>query len=578
MKLPSTHRSLASGVALAALCAWSVPTIPLQAQDDPGPAAATDPAAAAADTPVEATGPAVEAPAIPPAAAPRVPAAPEPVRLHDLVTIMNSAHLRAGEITPEMVTVMGDAVVDGVVEGQSVTVLGSVTVNGRVRGDLVCVGGTITLGPGAEVRGQVVSVGGGLVADPTSRIHGDKVAIHLPGFGGFGGWTAEWFRDGLAKARVLPHNHSWAWSIAVVVVLLNMLFAALFSGAVTATARAVEARPVLACVNGALTLLLAPVLFILLAASVIGIPLLPIAVAGLFLCWFIGTIGIYVLCGQQFGIVGRPVVAALAGNLVFLLLYALPVIGFAVWSVTAVMGLGAAVTAMSNRRRETREARLAARSQQTPPAPGAPTAPVPPVAAAAVASPVHAEPPPHVPSAAMPAPASPPPTASAGFAGTSAAAGGVGATAVPPYSGWTPPPPPPTVPPLPIEVLTERATFLPRLLAFVLDLLVVTVAINILGLGAFPVWVLAMIGYHVFFWGWRSTTPAGIVLNLQIVRDDGTPMDYRVAAVRALSGVFSLVPAGLGLIWMAFDRDCQAWHDKLAGTSVIVVRKPRPLI
>jgi uncharacterized RDD family membrane protein YckC len=68
------------------------------------------------------------------------------------------------------------------------------------------------------------------------------------------------------------------------------------------------------------------------------------------------------------------------------------------------------------------------------------------------------------------------------------------------------------------------------------------------------------------------------VLNLQIVRDDGTPMDYRVAAVRALSGVFSLVPAGLGLIWAAFDSQGQAWHDKLAGTSVVVLRKPRPLI
>lgn len=565
MKFPPTYRSLVTGPALAALLAWSVPIIPLHAQDD----------ATAANTPVEAAPPAVEAPV--PAPAPTPAPAPEPVQLNELVTIMNSAHLRVSEVTPEMVTIMGDAIVDGTVQGNCVTVLGSVTVNGRVRGDLICVGGTIRLGPGAEVRGQVVSVGGGLAADPTSRIHGDKVAVHVPGFAGFGGWTAEWFHDGLAKARVLPHNHAWAWTTAGVIVLLNVLFAALFPRAVTASARAVEARPVFTCINGTLTLLLAPVLFLLLAASVIGIPLLPIAVAGLFLSWFIGTIGIYALVGQQFGIVGRPVVAALAGNLVFLLLYTLPVIGFAVWSVTAVMGLGAAVTAMGNRRRETREARLSARRQQTPPPPAPVPAPAPmqPAPAAPAPAPMPVEPLPFVPPVPPPAP-----MASAGFTGSSAASIGTGASAahtVPPYSGWTPPAAA-AVPPLPNDVVNERATFLPRLLAFVLDLLVVTVAINMLWIGAFPVWVLAMIGYHVFFWGWRGTTPAGIVLNLQIVRDDGTPMDYRVAAVRALSGVFSLVPAGLGLIWAAFDSQGQAWHDKLAGTSVVVLRKPRPLI
>lgn len=610
MNLPPTYRRRAAIVAAAAALAWSVPISLVRADDEATPAAEAAPAEAAstdalapeappAPMPPESTqaaepeanpaSTAVEAPApetvSPPAPATVAPEqAPGRVRLRELVTIMNSSHLRAGETTPEMVTVMGNALVEGVVDGDCVTVMGNVTVQGVVHGDLVCVGGKITLGPAAEVRGQMVSVGGGMEIAPGARAHGEKVAITIPGLGGFGSWVAEWFQDGLGKARILPHNHKWAWGAAAVIVLINLLFAALFGNAVTASARVVESRPVLAVVNGALVLLLAPVLFVLLAASVIGIPLLPIAVGGLFLCWFIGTIGVYAFCGQQFGLAGRPVAAALAGNLVFLLLYALPIIGFAVWSVTGVMGLGAAVTAMGNRRREAREARLAARRAQAASAATAPApvAPVAPKVEVTPTQPVHMAPPAPV--------ATPQPDVSAGLGAAATAAmpasaevPGAGPAVVPPATGWTPPPAPAVgaavpVPPLPAELAGARATFWPRLFAFIIDLVVVSVAINVVGLGSFATWVVAMIAYHVFFWGLRGTTPAGIVMNLQIVRDDGSPMDYRVALVRALSGVFSLVPAGIGFIWVAFDRDSQSWHDKLAGTSVISVRKAKPLI
>jgi uncharacterized RDD family membrane protein YckC len=605
MKLPSTYRLHAAAAALAALIAWSVPTLPLRAEDPaPAPAApaetpaAVEQPAAPAEAPVAAEPtPAVEAPAAPSpaveAAAPVATPAPSEMsdeprehRARELVTVRAHAHLRAGETVPEMVTIMGNAIVDGVVDGECVTVMGNVTVNGKVRGELVCVGGTITLGPGAVIHGEVVSVGGAMVVDPSARIHGDKVAITLPGLGG---WVAEWFQDGLGQARVLPHNHAWAWGTAVFLVFLNLLFATVFRGAVTASARAVETRPVFAFVNGALVLLLLPVLLVLLAASVVGIPLLPVAICGLFLAWFIGTIGIFCFCGQQFGLTDRPVLAVLVGNLIFVLLYALPIVGFAVWSVTGLMGLGAAITAMGNRRREAREARDAARreeqarrAQATPPPAVTPQVQVTPT------TPVYMAPPAPMAAAVQPE------TTSMGFVGTpppmaaaaSASPAPASTTFVPPYSGWTPPPQPPpaippvgvTVPPLPSDELNERATFWPRLVAVVLDMLAVTVAVNMLGLGSFPMWVLSMLAYHTFFWGWRGTTPGGIVMNLQVVRDDRSPMDYKVAGVRALSGVFSMVPGGLGLIWVAFDRDNQSWHDKLAGTSVIVVRKAKPLI
>jgi uncharacterized RDD family membrane protein YckC len=35
----------------------------------------------------------------------------------------------------------------------------------------------------------------------------------------------------------------------------------------------------------------------------------------------------------------------------------------------------------------------------------------------------------------------------------------------------------------------------------------------------------------------------------------------------------STIPMGLGLIWVAFDKRKQGWHDKLAGTVVIRLKR-----
>jgi uncharacterized RDD family membrane protein YckC len=42
--------------------------------------------------------------------------------------------------------------------------------------------------------------------------------------------------------------------------------------------------------------------------------------------------------------------------------------------------------------------------------------------------------------------------------------------------------------------------------------------------------------------------------------------------VRVLACILSPAVAGLSFIWIAFDAQRQAWHDKIAGT--VVVRAP----
>ena len=84
--------------------------------------------------------------------------------------------------------------------------------------------------------------------------------------------------------------------------------------------------------------------------------------------------------------------------------------------------------------------------------------------------------------------------------------------------------------------------------------------------------------YGAMMWKLRGATVGSIVFDLRVVRLDGREVDWETAIVRALSCFLSLAVAGLGFIWIAFDANNQAWHDKIAGTVVVRVAKTPPLL
>jgi uncharacterized RDD family membrane protein YckC len=83
----------------------------------------------------------------------------------------------------------------------------------------------------------------------------------------------------------------------------------------------------------------------------------------------------------------------------------------------------------------------------------------------------------------------------------------------------------------------------------------------------------ALAVYGAFMWRFKGATIGGIICGLKVVRLDDGPIDWPTAIVRALGCFLSLIPLGLGFIWVAFDVRRQSWHDKIAGT--VVVRPPR---
>jgi uncharacterized RDD family membrane protein YckC len=106
------------------------------------------------------------------------------------------------------------------------------------------------------------------------------------------------------------------------------------------------------------------------------------------------------------------------------------------------------------------------------------------------------------------------------------------------------------------------------------------VLVGILGaiVGGPPLGFLVALAYFSGMWAWRGTTVGGIVLKLQVVRTDGQPLTFLAALVRGLAAAFSVVVFFLGFLWIAWDPDKQGWHDKIAGTVVVRLPRPVPLV
>jgi uncharacterized RDD family membrane protein YckC len=88
-------------------------------------------------------------------------------------------------------------------------------------------------------------------------------------------------------------------------------------------------------------------------------------------------------------------------------------------------------------------------------------------------------------------------------------------------------------------------------------------------------WVLPAVAI-VVFWIARGATPGKMAIGARVVdARTGKSLSVVQSIVRYAGYYVSTVPLLLGLIWVAFDPRKQGWHDKLAGTVVVRVRRPK---
>lgn len=159
--------------------------------------------------------------------------------------------------------------------------------------------------------------------------------------------------------------------------------------------------------------------------------------------------------------------------------------------------------------------------------------------------------------------------------------------------GGTVPPPAVTGPPgssPPVGTVGRGgALFMRRLIAFVVDFVILVVAFTILLLVAGVdleavdagdpeaietidrVYLVATLLQIVYRWVWNALgwSPGKRMLGLRIVTESGQAPGIWRGFARTVGMMVGALPLLLGYLWMLWDGKRQTWHDKMAGTYVV---------
>lgn len=457
-----------------------------------------------------------------------------------VVSVLGSS-TSAGQVDDAVVSVLGNTRVTGPVGDSAVAVFGNTYVDSQVGDSVVAVFGNVELGPHADVHGDVVAIGGDLIRDPAAIVHGDVQNVMLFGHMGDYEWLRTWVHNCLMYGRPLAFvpGLGWAWTMAFSFLALYLLIALLFPSGINQCVRTMEANPGRTTLAALFTFVGKPIIFLLLVVTVIGSILIPFLAFALFVGGLFGKAVALAWLGRralplrdpdhEF----RPVLTVLIGGLIALLLYVVPVVGFITYKALDILGLGIVVYTLIL---GFRAKRAASGLQQTTAAPAMGQAEAVPSAAAAS-----------------------------------------GAAAEAPAAAKTEPTPAAAPPAVSID-RANRAGFWIRMLALLLDLILVAIVCGIIRIPTHQGLLLILASYGAVMWKLKGTTIGGIVCGLRVVRLDGRAIDWPTAIVRALGSFLSAAIAGLGFIWVVFDPERQSWHDKIAGTVIVHAPRGTPLV
>ena len=92
----------------------------------------------------------------------------------------------------------------------------------------------------------------------------------------------------------------------------------------------------------------------------------------------------------------------------------------------------------------------------------------------------------------------------------------------------------------------------------------------------YQIYLLAIVcSFYGSFWVRGGQTLGMRSWRIKLVRADGGALTWAIALKRLAFALLSLLSLGLGFLWVLFDRDKLAWHDRLSGTRMILLPKNR---
>lgn len=245
-----------------------------------------------------------------------------------IVRVGESYELAAGEELEEAVVIGGD-----------------LKLHGRVRGDAVAVGGSIDVEPGAVVMGDAVAVGGEVTVAPGGEVEGDRVSIG----GSLGSLIATAVALGIETDGDFP---TFLFTVLATLIqtmalfVVALLLLALLPDRMRRIQDFLQEKPESAVIAGVILLVGFAPLCLLLLVSLIGIPLIPVAVLALVALLTVGMSALATWLGGRMPVLaGRktPVLAMALGVVLIAVVSLLPMVGTLMLFFASFVAAGAVV-------------------------------------------------------------------------------------------------------------------------------------------------------------------------------------------------------------------------------------------
>ncbi len=257
------------------------------------------------------------------------------------------------------------------IDGDVAMIGGNMSMDGSVNGDMVMVGGQAALGPNSLVDGNLSTIGGQLQRDPGSRVTGEIVNnVPAP--------STE-----IPSPPAVPNppkvttpnikiNLNPLWGVgniffqAFALALVAMLASLFLQPQIERVSSTIKSQPVIAGGFGLLTLVVAPLALVIVALTIILLPVSFLAAMGLVLAWLFGMIAVGNEVGERFtNMIHQTWAPALTiGFGTFLLMLAVgvvglvPCVGWLGWFVIGLMAFGGVIMTLLGNRVQLRPAAI----------------------------------------------------------------------------------------------------------------------------------------------------------------------------------------------------------------------------
>ncbi|HZO38028.1 MAG TPA: hypothetical protein VFE97_02305 [Methylomirabilota bacterium] len=246
----------------------------------------------------------------------------------------------------ESITVGADETLD-----KAVAIGGSVTIAGHVRRDAVAIGGSVTLLPGARVEGDAVAIGGTVSVPDGATLEGDNVSLGGP-IPTMAGSAAGWVAGGRPRLRGMFGFAARA-TRAILLYVVALVVAVAFPAALARTRQYLIERPGLSALGGLAIVLGFVPLCVLLAVTIIGIPLIPVAAMLLAALLVFGFTVSASWLGDRLPVGGdekTPMKTVALGGVLLAVVGLIPWLGTTVLILAAAISAGAALLSRFGRR------------------------------------------------------------------------------------------------------------------------------------------------------------------------------------------------------------------------------------